>query len=153
VTNAANNAGVAAIDDSGNASFASETINGDNAFTAGPRAFLQASTGPIIAIISNGQYGPAQIVKSGAIENITGVATTFTCTINPTFTLEDCGTSAGTCSSPTALANVTVTAAGTSVSGSITSATLTAGHYLVWKTTAGHCTVLNFNASAEYRMN
>jgi hypothetical protein len=128
-------------------------LGGDSAATAGARAFLNASTGPLTAIIANGQYNPAKIVKAGTIENIEGSSSTFTCTGNPTFTLEDCGTSAGTCSSPSVLASVTLTAANTITDGTITSAVLTAGHYVTWESTAGTCAAINLNASAEYRMN
>lgn len=128
-------------------------INGDSTITAGPRAFIQADTGNLTSIVASGQYNPVKVVKSGTIENIVGTASAFTCSVNPTITLEDCGTSAGTCASPTALGSATVTAANTSVDGTITSATITAGHYLVWETTAGTCTSLNLSASAEYRMN
>lgn len=129
------------------------TINGDSAITAGPRAFIQADTGNLTSIVASGQYDPVKVVKAGTVENIVATASAFTCTGNPTITLEDCGTAAGACASPTALGSATVTAANTSVDGTITSATITAGHYLVWETTAGTCTALNISASAEYRMN
>lgn len=138
---------------SGTISGPSFAINGDNAITAGPRAFIQADTGNLTSIVASGQYNPVKAVKAGTIENIVATASAFTCTGNPTITLEDCGTSAGACASPTALGSATVTAANTSVDGTITSATITAGHYLVWETTAGTCTTLNLSASAEYRMN
>lgn len=131
----------------------SVAIGGDTAITAGPRAFLSTSTGALSAIVANGQYSPSKVVKAGTLENIEGTASAFTCTVNPTLTLEDCGTSAGTCASPTALASVTLTTANTITDGSITSATLTAGHYLAWETTAGTCASVNLSASSEYRMN
>lgn len=128
-------------------------LNGDSSFSAGPRAFLFGDTGNLTAVVSNGQYDPVKVVKSGTIENVVGTASAFTCSVNPVITLEDCGTSAGTCATPTALGSVTLTAANTLTGGSITSATLTSGHYLAWETTAGTCTALNISASAEFRMN
>lgn len=133
--------------------FTTLTLGSDSSFSAGPRAVLPASTGPLTAITTNAQFGPIKVVQPGTIENIQGTAASFTCTGNPILTLEDCGTSAGTCASPTALGSVTLTAANTITNGSISSATLTAGHYLVWETTAGTCTALNASSSAEYRMN
>jgi hypothetical protein len=129
------------------------TIGGDTAFTAGPRAFMPFATGQLAAIISSGQYFVGQIAKAATVENFTATAATLTCTTNPTLTLEDCGASAGTCASPTAIANVTLTAANTVTSGTVTSGTLTAGHFFVVETTAGVCTALNASGSAEYRMN
>jgi hypothetical protein len=114
--------------------------------------FLQASTGNLTSIVANGQFGPVKVVRSGTLENIEATASTFsTCSPNPTLTLEDCGTSAGTCSSPSALGSVTLTAANTLTDGSVTSATITAGHYITWETTAGTCVGLNASVSAEYR--
>lgn len=132
----------------------SVAVNGDSAFAAGPRAFIIGNTGVQAAIVANGQYSPVKIVKAGTLENIEGTASVFSvCSPNPTLTLEDCGTSAGTCSSPSALGSVTLTAANTVTDGTITSATLTAGHYVVWETTAGTCASSSLSGSAEYRMN
>jgi hypothetical protein len=127
-------------------------INGDTAITAGPRAFMPFATGQLAAIVTSGQYFVGQLVKSGTVENFTATAASFTCATNPVLTLEDCGATAGTCSSPTAIANVTLTAANTITTGTITSGTLAAGHFFVVETTAGVCTVLNASGSAEYRM-
>lgn len=138
---------------SGSVTTPSVTVNSDSPFTAAPRAFLPFATGQLAAIVTSGQYFVGQLAKAGTVENFTATAATFACTTNPTITLEDCGASAGTCSSPTALASVTLTAANTVTAGTITSATLTAGHYFVMETTAGVCTALNVSGSAEYRMN
>lgn len=140
------------IETAASVSTPSLTINGDSPFTAAPRAFLPFSTGQLAGIVTGGQYFAGQLAKSGTVESFVATAAAFTCTTNPTLTLEDCGTSAGTCSSPTALASVTLTAANTVTAGTITSATLTGGHYFVVETTAGACTILNATGSAEYRM-
>ncbi len=117
-----------------------------------PRAFLPFSTGQLSSIVASGQYFAGNLAAPGVIENFTATAASFTCTVNPTFTLEDCGTSAGTCATPTALASVTLAAANTITVGAITSSTLTSGDYFAVMITAGTCTVLNASGSAEYRM-
>ena len=127
-------------------------IGGDSAISAGPRAFLPFSTGQLTAIVTGGQYFVGKLAKAGTIESFTATGATFTCATNPTLTLEDCGTTAGTCATPTALASVTLTAANTSVDGTITTPTLSAGHYFEVETTAGVCTALNATGSAEYKM-
>jgi hypothetical protein len=132
----------------------SVAVNGDFAFTAAPRAFLIGNTGVQASIVANGQYSPTKIVKSATIENVEGTAAVLsTCSANPVLTLEDCGISAGACSSPTPLASVTLAAANTVTDGTITNATLAAGHYVVWETTAGTCVSSSVSGSAEYRMN
>lgn len=110
---------------------------------------LASGTGAITAIVSNGQYGPVLIPRAAILESISAVTSTFTtCTVSPRIDLEDCGVSAGTCASPTSLGNVTLTAANTITVGTITTAAVTAGHYLVWKTTAGTCAGLDATFSA-----
>ncbi len=107
------------------------------------------SVGPVTAIVSNGQYGVVKTIAGGTIENIEATASQFTCSVNPVVTLEDCGTST-TCASPTALGSVTLTAANTIIDGTITSATITSGHYVAWLTTAGTCTSLSVSGSSSY---
>ena len=138
----------------GNCAFDGITFNGDSSatFTHTPRSVLPFSTGQLASIVSGGQYFAGNLAAPGVLESLTATAASFVCTTNPTITLEDCGTSAGTCSSPTTLASVTLTAANTITTGTVTSATLTAGHYFVFATTAGACTVLNASGSAEYHM-
>jgi lysophospholipase L1-like esterase len=118
------------------------------------RGFISANTGTLTSVGIGSQYSPSKVVANGTLENIVGTASVLTgCTTNPTFTLEDCGTSAGACSSPTALASVTISAANTLTDGTITSAPLTAGHYLAWETTAGVCTSASISGSAEWKSN
>jgi hypothetical protein len=127
------------------------TLSGDSTFTKNPRAFITMSTG-MLSPLANANYSPVGIVQSGTIENIVGSAASFTCTVSPVVTLYDCGTTAGSCSSPTLLGSVTITGATFNV-GTISNATLTAGHYLVWSIPTGACTTANLSASAEYRTN
>jgi len=118
------------------------------------RGFIAANTGTLTSVVAGSQYSPIKVVANGTLENIVGTASVLTgCTTNPTFTLEDCGTSAGACASPTALGSVTISAANTLTDGTITSATLTAGHYLAWETTAGVCTSTSISGSAEWVSN
>ena len=115
-----------------------------------------------IATRGTGWIAPFQITQSSSTNGVVGLSalsfntgasgqdtTIFSHTPR---SFEDCGTSAGTCSSPTALASVTLTAANTITTGTVTSSALTTGHYFVFATTAGACTVLNATGSAEYRM-
>jgi hypothetical protein len=115
--------------------------------------FIQGSTGALTALSTNEIVGYGKTVRAMKIENMVGAAATFTCTVNPAVTLYDCGTSAGACTSGrTALANVTLTAANSGANGSVTSSTLAAGHYWALEISAGTCTILDANVSAEAAM-
>lgn len=90
--------------------------------------------------------------KASTVDNIIGSAVTFSCIGNPTVTMYECGTST-TCSGPTTIGTVTVTAAGTLVAGSISSATITAGDYIGWAITAGTCASIDIAATAQVHSN
>ncbi len=109
---------------------------------------LQGITPPLTSVSTSAIYSPSLLDISGTISNVVAVATSFRCSARPTFTLEDCGTSTS-CSSPTPLGSVTLTAANT-ITKSAASAALTSGHYLVWRLTAGSCSELQIQASAAY---
>ena len=128
------------------------TLSGDSTFTKNPRAFITMSTGLLTSTPAT-NYTIAKIVQGGTIENIVGNASTYTCTVSPVLTLYDCGTTAGSCSSPTTLGSVTISGTSTSYNGTVNSATLTAGHYILWEISSGTCTAASLNASAEYRTN
>jgi hypothetical protein len=98
----------------------------------------------------NAMFTPTKLTASSTLQNVVAAAPIFSCSANPVITLEDCGTSGGTCATPTALASVTVTAANTIVDGTITNPTLTIGHYLVWETTSGTCSSVSINGNASY---
>lgn len=106
------------------------------------------STGSLVTLSTNQIVGYGKTVNALLVKTIAAAAATFTCSVNPQFTLYDCGTSAGACTTGrTALANVTLTAANTGTNGSITSATLAAGHYWAWEVSAGTCTALTANGT------
>lgn len=115
-------------------------------------SFIQADTGGLVAVVSNGIYAYGKMVRAATFEAITGGAAAFTCTVNPVFTIFDCGTSVSACTSgQTTIGTVTVTGT-TPVNGTVSTANIAAGHYWAVKTTSGTCTVLNANFSAEYVM-
>ena len=113
--------------------------------------FIPFATGQLAGIVSNGQYFAVETPVALSLLNFVATAASFTCATNPTLTLEDCGATAGTCASPTALASVTLTAANTITASTTTFPVAVAqGHFLVVETTAGACTVLNVTGSAAY---
>jgi hypothetical protein len=100
-----------------------------------------------------GVQSPVKLAVSGTIQNAEGIFTNASgsCTSALVIVLNDCGTSAGSCSSPTTLATVTISAIGSTVDGTINSSTLTAGHYVAWGSSgAATCTSPVFSASASY---
>src|SRR5205823_4255852 len=76
----------------------------------------------------------------------------FTCAVNPTVTMYECGTSA-TCASPTTIGTVTITVAGQAFAGTVSAATITAGDYIGWAVSAGTCTSLDLSATAQIHTN
>ncbi len=100
---------------------------------------------------TKGVFG--KFVKASTVDNIEGSAISFTCTVNPTITLYECGTSTTCSSSPTTIGSVTVTTSGTVVDGTINSAAITAGDYVAWAISAGTCTVLDIAATAQVHAN
>lgn len=111
--------------------------------------FLPLSTGPLTSITANQIVGVGKAITKVDVKSATAVATTFTCTGNPTFKLFDCGTSAASCTStPTLLVTLTLTAANTITVGTINSATISAGHFWAWEATAGTCAALNVVGTA-----
>ena len=110
---------------------------------------LYGETPSLTSVSTSALYSPRLNSVYGTLSDITAVAATFTCSVNPVLTLEDCGTGTS-CASPTALASITLTAANTLTAGTISSAPLTAAHYLAWSVTAGTCTALQISGSASY---
>lgn len=90
--------------------------------------------------------------KANTVDNIVGSAVTFSCIANPTVTMYECGTST-TCTSPTTIGTVTVTAAGTAVAGTVSNAAITAGDYIGWAITAGTCASIDIAATAQVHSN
>lgn len=93
-----------------------------------------------------------KMVKASTVDNIIGSAYIFSCISNPTITMYECGTST-TCATPTTIGTVTVTAAGTAFTGSISNAAITAGDLVGWAVTAGTCTSLDISANAQVHSN
>lgn len=91
-------------------------------------------------------------VKSSTVDNIVGSAVTFSCVANPTITLYECGTSS-TCSSPTTIGTVTVTAAGTKFNGTVSNAAVTSGDSIGWAMTAGTCASIDISVTAQVHTN
>lgn len=105
----------------------------------------------VTSIVSNQITAYGKATTAATIIGMQSVATSFTCISNPTFTLYDCGTSAGACTTGrTALAAVTLTAANMGTDGSVSSSALAAGHYWAVEITGGTCTSLNIIGTAQY---
>ena len=118
-------------------------------FPAVPVTFSM-STGSLPSVASGNFYGPIKFTKSGTLQNVTGAASSFTCTVNPVLVLYDCGTSAS-CSTATVLSSVTITASNSVISGTISSSTITSGNFALWTLGSGTCTALNISATAVYQ--
>jgi len=117
------------------------------------RGGFKGDTGPLTSVIGTPVLSGTVNTDPVYIEHLTGYASSLTCSVNPTFTVYDCGTSPA-CASPTAIAAVTPTAAGmTSGDSGITTHTVAASHYLEIVLTAGTCTALNGGASIEWAGN
>jgi hypothetical protein len=100
--------------------------------------------------ITNDYLGTFKAPQALTVQNITGSAATLTCTTNPTMTFYDCGSST-TCSSPTTVGSVTVSAANTVTTGTINHASIASGDFIVGGITGGSCaTLTGFGASMVY---
>lgn len=91
-------------------------------------------------------------VKASTVDNLVGSAVTFSCVANPTVTLYECGTSS-TCATPTTIGTVTVTAAGTRFTGTVSSPAIAAGDSIGWAITAGTCASIDIAGNAEVHAN
>lgn len=91
-------------------------------------------------------------VKASTVDNLVGSAVTFSCVSNPTVTLYECGTSS-TCATPTTIGTVTVTAAGTRFTGTVSSPAIAAGDSIGWAITAGTCASIDIAGNAEVHAN
>ena len=106
----------------------------------------------LMTSVSNAKAAFHKYSKASTVDNIEGSAQQFSCTGNPTITMYECGTST-TCATPTTIGSVTVTAAGTVVDGSISSAAITAGDYIAFAVSAGTCITLDVAATAQVHQN
>jgi hypothetical protein len=119
----------------------------------GSGAEMQISFQPdLVTSVNTTKTAFAKFVKASTVDNIEAAAQQFICSVNPTITFYECGTST-TCATPTTIGTATVTAAGTVVDGSVSSALISAGHYIAWALTAGTCTGLDISATAQIHAN
>lgn len=107
----------------------------------------------LLTAVTNTKGVFGKFVKASTVDNIVGSALLFTCVGNPTVTLYECGTTAACDSTPTTIGSVTVTAAGIATDGTVSSATIGAGHYVAWAISAGTCTSLDIAATAQIHSN
>jgi hypothetical protein len=126
-------------------------IGSDDAVSSMARVALSWATGQLTKVVAGAQFMPYKTVKAITLENLECDASALTCAAKPTFTLEDCGTAAGACTSPTSLGVCTTTAPNTIIDGAIATPNVAAGHYLVVEPTAGTCTALNASITAMAR--
>jgi hypothetical protein len=106
----------------------------------------------LVTAITNGKGAFHKFSKASTVDNIEGSASAFSCTGNPTVTMYECGTST-TCAAPTTIGSATVTAAGTVVDGTISSAAITAGDYVAFAISAGTCVSLDVTLTAQTHQN
>jgi hypothetical protein len=106
----------------------------------------------LMTAVSNAKAAFYKYSKASTVDNIEGSAQQFSCTGNPTITMYECGTST-TCATPTTIGSVTVTAAGTVVDGTVSSAAITAGDYVAWAVSAGTCVTLDIGGTAQVHSN
>lgn len=106
----------------------------------------------LLTTITNtiGVFG--KISKSSTVDNMTASAVLLTCATNPTVTMYECGTST-TCSGPTTLASVQVTASGTATPATISNSAIIAGDYIGFSISAGTCTSLDIAATSQVHTN
>ncbi len=121
--------------------------SGNIGYNTGPQQTISFQPGPMSSVSST-VAGFTQWKKASALDNIAASALTFTCSVNPTITLYECGTNTS-CAGATTMGSVTLTTAGQVVSGSISSALIAAGDYTAWSISPGTCTSLNPSATAQ----
>lgn len=121
------------------------TINSKAAYQMSFQPGLLTSVTSTISVFS-------KVSSASTVDNIVGSAFLFSCVANPTITMYECGTSA-TCATPTTIGTVTVTAAGTAVNGTVSSAAVTAGDYVGFAISSGTCTSLDISATAQIHAN
>ncbi len=124
------------------------TDSGGNLVSLGSHGTIGFATGNLTAVTAGQMFSPFYNPAARQISWLGASAPVFTCTGNPTVTLEDCGGSV-TCATPTALQSVGMTA-GNTIWGTGSSATLPAGHYIAWEITGGTCSALSVSGSATF---
>lgn len=108
------------------------------------------STGTLSSLSASAIVGNGKAAQTTSITYAVAAANAFSCVVNPVITLYDCGTSAGACTSgTTAMASVTLTGANTQTDGTISQASISAGHYWAWEIDSGTCASLNATGTAQ----
>lgn len=107
-----------------------------------PTAYCSASFGPTSTV--PGFFGACLTVNTTTVDNI--IATTGSAATVPNslvISVKDCGTSVGACGSPTAtIGSVTFSnTTGTTTSGTVSTPSVAAGHYIEFQATGGSMTV------------
>lgn len=120
---------------------------------AGSQATEHVSFQPgLMTAVSNAKSAFYKYSKASTVDNLEASAQQFSCTGNPTITMYECGTSM-TCATPTTIGNITITAAGTVVDGTVSSSAITAGDYVAFAVSAGTCVTLDINMTAQVHSN
>lgn len=118
-----------------------------------PQSFWSFNTGALTSITANQIVGIGHATRAMTVENISGVATTLTCSVDPIVTLLDCGTTPTDCTTgTTTLSSLTFTAANTVTTNTIAVPGIDANHYWAFQITAGTCTDFNLTGTAGVRM-
>lgn len=126
-------------------------LSGDSGTTQASMArtaltFTEGSQG---SIVSNSSMGTYLTVRAITIENIIlDIGISPTCSVSEQITCFDCGTSAGACTAgqtSTIMSAITIASGATrqSISETVNTANVAAGHYISCLETAGTCTVSN----------
>lgn len=144
---------VGSINASGTPS-SSTFLRGDGAWAAPSagsveRYWSSSTSGTAAAIVLTNFWGVWKATDNYTIDNMTVTTTGFTCSVNPTVTFEDCGTST-TCTGPTALWAATLTGTNTFTPGTSSSNTMPSGDYFTFKFTGGTCTALDGQFSVAF---
>lgn len=103
--------------------------------------------------VVNTKVGFTKVMKASTLDNFVGSASSFTCSVNPAITIYECGSSTNCSVSPTTMASATLTAAGTSVLGTVSSSAIAAGDYIAWEISAGTCSALSIAGRAQVHSN
>jgi hypothetical protein len=116
-------------------------------------AYLSYESGWMTNLASANKFARfSKLVATTTIDNLMGSSVGFSCPINPTISLMDCGTS-NTCTAGTAtLASVVVTTQAQVAQGTILNSVVTAGDFVAW-IVGGNCTNSELNASAQIHQN
>jgi hypothetical protein len=104
------------------------------------------------AISGTGIFAATYNTDAINLEAINAGVFSYSCSGTPTFTVEDCGTTQGSCASPAALGTVSPSATG-DPTGTVTTAAVAAGHVLALAVTAGTCSAISGNVSVEWAGN